>query len=333
MCPVAMTFRRFILSMSLLCGYPSELTVFRCISDLGELAGFIDLIFQAQGGIDSLLPGPEDTSLAEYMLHRALIWSHNTDPAKYVRTKTNVLQVMSRIISDDEGEGSGVEAWSQAAETARIQREGAWNERKVKGGSETSSDESGSEENSSGTDASGQRSGKDASVERPAQRRVQSAPQIPCPPAPRVESPEKPQAVARHPVKPAKVSQASGRAVGRSAKKSGPSSPGSDRGALGPVSSPYSSQQASDSKSTLPPIILPPLTEDLAVIREARSYFHFAEECVLHGYVPFTEANALKQAAAGLDKKGVPLTFKTLEELGHTFGISTRRTLAGGQPQ
>ena len=97
--------------MSLLCGYPSELTVFRCISDLGELAGFIDLVFQAQGGIDSLLPGTDDTSLAEYMLHRALIWSHSTDPAKFVRTKTNILQIMSRIVSDDEEAGVGARAW------------------------------------------------------------------------------------------------------------------------------------------------------------------------------------------------------------------------------
>ena len=105
MCPVATTFRRFNLTISLLCGYPSELTAFRCISDLDELAWFIDVVFQAQGGIESLLPGPEDTSLAEYMLHRALIWSHDTDPAKFVRT--NILQVMSGIVSDDDDGGEG----------------------------------------------------------------------------------------------------------------------------------------------------------------------------------------------------------------------------------
>ena len=121
-----MTFRRFILSMSLLCGFSSELTVFRYISDLGELAGFIDLVFQVQGGIDSLLPGPEDTRLAEYMLHRALIWSHSTDPAKYVRTKTNVLQVMSKIVNDDDEEGAGVRAWTSAVETAKAHREGIY---------------------------------------------------------------------------------------------------------------------------------------------------------------------------------------------------------------
>ena len=126
MCPVAMTFRRFILSMSLLCGFSSELTVFRYISDLGELAGFIDLVFQAQGGIDSLLPGPEDTRLAEYMLHRALIWSHSTDPAKYVRTKTNVVQVVSKIVNDDDEEGAGARAWTSAVETAKAHREGIY---------------------------------------------------------------------------------------------------------------------------------------------------------------------------------------------------------------
>ena len=54
-----MTFSRFILSMSLLCGFSSELTVFRYISDLGELAGFIDLVFQVQGGIDHCCQDPK----------------------------------------------------------------------------------------------------------------------------------------------------------------------------------------------------------------------------------------------------------------------------------
>ena len=72
------------------------------------------MVFQTQGGIESLLPGPEDTSLAEYMLHRALIWSHDTDPAKFVRTKTNILQVMSSIVSYDDDGGEGTSAWQRA---------------------------------------------------------------------------------------------------------------------------------------------------------------------------------------------------------------------------
>ena len=90
MCLVVMTFRRFTLAMSLLSVYPSELTAFSNITDLGNLADLIDLIIQAQGGLDSLSSIPIDTRIAEYMLHRALIWGATTDPAKSVRTRSNV---------------------------------------------------------------------------------------------------------------------------------------------------------------------------------------------------------------------------------------------------
>ena len=83
-CPVVMTFRRFILAMSLLSGHPSELTAFRCINDLGQLAELVDMVFVAQEAMDSLSMDPEDTSIAEYMLHRALIWGVKTDTAKFV---------------------------------------------------------------------------------------------------------------------------------------------------------------------------------------------------------------------------------------------------------
>ena len=57
----------------------------------------------AQGGIDSLSRNPADISLAEYMLHRALIWGSEVDPACFVWVKTNVLQAMAGIISVDGG--------------------------------------------------------------------------------------------------------------------------------------------------------------------------------------------------------------------------------------
>ena len=114
MCPVTMTYRRLTLAMSLLSRRPSEHTAFRSIDDLGKLVDLIDLVFQAQGALDSLTMDPEDTSVAKYMLHRALIWGAKTDPAKSVRPKTNILAVMRLIISDDDQQvGNAAGAWQK----------------------------------------------------------------------------------------------------------------------------------------------------------------------------------------------------------------------------
>ena len=97
MCPVVMTFQRFTLAMSLLSGYPSELTALRTINDLGSLDNLIDQVFFNLGGLDSLSLCPLDTSMAECMLKRALILGPTTDPAKFVRTGSNVLAIMRHM--------------------------------------------------------------------------------------------------------------------------------------------------------------------------------------------------------------------------------------------
>ena len=125
MCPVVMTFRRFTLAMSLLSGYPSELTALRTITDVGSLANLIDLVFQAQGGLDSLLSSPLNTSMAEHILHRALIWGATTDPARFVRTRCNVLAIMSHIISDYNDEDEAVAGAWQKTEELMSQRRSA----------------------------------------------------------------------------------------------------------------------------------------------------------------------------------------------------------------
>ena len=107
MCPVVMTYGRFTLAMSLLSGHPSELTAFRGISDLGQLADLVDSVFIAQGAMDK-----DDTSMAEYMLHRALILGAKTDSAKFVRSKTNIMAVMCLIVCDDDRQpGISAGAW------------------------------------------------------------------------------------------------------------------------------------------------------------------------------------------------------------------------------
>ena len=58
--------------------------------------------------------------MAEYMLHRALIWGATTDPAKFVRTKSNVLAIMGRIASDDDDtEGAAAGARRKASDLSR----------------------------------------------------------------------------------------------------------------------------------------------------------------------------------------------------------------------